>query len=56
MALGITAPIIVVTIGWRFIYFLTSGVAVFAWLMLVFFAPESRWMRSPAELGKHSYS
>ena len=33
---------IVVTVGWRFIYFLTSGLAMLAWIALVLVAGESR--------------
>lgn len=42
----------VVTVGWRFVYFMTSGIAVLAWLALCLFLPETRWERTPEELGK----
>ena len=49
--MGIASPVMVVTVGWRFIYFLTSGLAIVAWVFLLLFAPETRWKRSPSELG-----
>lgn len=54
ISIGLAAPIMVVTIGWRFIYFLTSGLAFLSWLFLVLFAPETRWMRSASELAGRS--
>jgi MFS family permease len=58
VSIGIASPIIVVTngLGWRFVYFLTSGIAVLAWFFLCAFLPETRWMRSQEELaGKPVY-
>ncbi|QDS76825.1 hypothetical protein FKW77_002884 [Venturia effusa] len=56
VTLGIASPIIVADIGWRYLYILTSGLAVFAWLALVAFLPETRWERSAEELsGKNVY-
>lgn len=52
IGLGISSPIIVVTLGWRYIYFITSGLAFVAWFGLIFGVPETRWKRSQAELGK----
>ncbi|KAF2674305.1 MFS general substrate transporter [Microthyrium microscopicum] len=50
VSLGIASPLIVSTIGWRFLYFLTSGVAIVAWIGLLLFVPETRWIRSQQEL------
>ncbi|KAF1808702.1 MFS general substrate transporter [Eremomyces bilateralis CBS 781.70] len=56
ICLGIGSPIIVVTTGWRLLYFLTAGLTAGAWLMVAAFVPESRFPRSPAELsGKSLY-
>lgn len=58
VSIGIASPIIVVTngLGWRFVYFLTSGIAVLAWLILCACLPETRWKRSQQELaGKPIY-
>lgn len=54
MSLGIASPVIVADVGWRYLYFLTSGLAVLAWLALVAFMPETRWERSREELGNFS--
>jgi predicted MFS family arabinose efflux permease len=51
VGLGISAPVIVVTLGWRWIYFITSALAFVAWFGLIFLVPETRWKRSQAELG-----
>lgn len=48
----ISSPIIVSRLSWRYIYWITASVGVFAWGMLIFFVPESRYLRSDAELGK----
>ncbi|KAM7206122.1 Major facilitator superfamily domain containing protein [Naviculisporaceae sp. PSN 640] len=50
VALGIASPVIVVCCIWRDIYFITSGLAIFAWFMTIFCVPETRWVRSRAEL------
>lgn len=50
VALGICAPIVVADYSWRVLYWITSALAIFAWLLLVVFLPESRWIRSKEEL------
>ncbi|EGY13625.1 hypothetical protein VD0002_g6572 [Verticillium dahliae] len=56
VSLGIASPIIVARIDWRFIYYLTSGVAIMAWIGIIFLVPETRWVRSADELaGKEVY-
>lgn len=54
VSLGIASPVIVANIGWRYLYFITSGLAVVAWFALVVFLPETRWERSKEELSKSS--
>ncbi|TLD31962.1 gb [Venturia nashicola] len=51
VSLGVASPVIVAGAGWRYLYFITSGLAVLAWLALVAFLPETRWQRSKEELG-----
>jgi hypothetical protein len=55
VALGICAPIMVVKVDWRFIYWLTSGLAVLSWVVLVLFTPETRWIRTAEELGVYDF-
>ncbi len=50
MGLGIAAPVIVIRLSWRFIYYITSSVAIVAWLFVFVFVPETRWERTPEEL------
>ncbi len=52
VSLGIASPLIVARLSWRFLYFLTSGVGILAWIGLIVFVPESRWIRTNDELGK----
>lgn len=56
IGLGISSPILVVTVGWRYIYYISSAAAFLAWIILLIFLPETRWTRSPEELqGKSIY-
>jgi MFS family permease len=48
--LGTVSPYIASNYDWRWLYFITSGFAVLAWLLLLIFLPETRWMRSREEL------
>ncbi|KAF3768741.1 MFS general substrate transporter [Cryphonectria parasitica EP155] len=50
VSLGIASPIIVVRLNWRYIYWITAGLGVLAWFFLLAFVPESRFIRSDAEL------
>jgi MFS family permease len=52
VGLGIGSPFVVSTIGWRAMYYITSGLAIFAWFGIVAFLPETRWIRTPQELSK----
>ena len=53
-ALGIVTPYIASVYDWRWIYYITSGLGVIAWLLLVVFLPETRWNRSKEELSMAS--
>jgi len=56
VSLGIASPVIIANIGWRYLYFITSSIAIVAWLALAAFLPETRWKRSKEELnGKSLY-
>jgi len=56
VSLGIGSPVIVATIGWRSLYFITSALSIVAWLGIFFSVPETRWNRSAKELsGKSEY-
>lgn len=50
IGLGILAPYLAVTQTWRWLYYITSGTGFVAWLLLIAFLPETRWMRSNEEL------
>ncbi|CAN8100481.1 unnamed protein product [Discula destructiva] len=54
VSLGITSPMIVARLSWRYIYWITAGVGVLAWGFLFVFVPESRYLRSDAELAGKS--
>lgn len=47
---GILAPYISTEYTWRWVYLITSGIGIFAWIFLIAFVPESRKMRSKEEL------
>jgi MFS family permease len=48
--LGIASPYIASNFTWRWLYYITSGFGLIAWLGLIVFVPETRWKRSAAEL------
>ncbi|CAN8099288.1 unnamed protein product [Discula destructiva] len=50
VAIGVTSPIIVVQLSWRWIYYITSALGVVAWIAMIFLVPETRWERSREEL------
>ncbi|KAH8886736.1 MFS general substrate transporter [Thozetella sp. PMI_491] len=57
VSLGIASPLIVARLSWRYLYFITSGVGILAWVGLILFVPESRWIRTDDELaGKEIYN
>lgn len=47
---GILSPWISVNYTWRWVYFITSGIGIVAWLFLLALVPESRRQRSKEEL------
>lgn len=51
-ALGTVTPYIASNYDWRWIYYITSGFGIAAWLLLIVFLPETRWPRSQEELSK----
>lgn len=50
IALGIAAPYIAANHTWRWLYYITSGFGILAWLLLIAGLPETRWPRSKPEL------
>ncbi|KAH8649093.1 major facilitator superfamily domain-containing protein [Xylariales sp. PMI_506] len=57
IALGLAGPYVAAHYTWRILYFATSGFGVIAWLLLIFYLPETRWERSKEELsGQTVYS
>lgn len=52
VAIGLTSPIIVVRLSWRYIYYITAVTGIVVWIAMIFLVPETRWVRSRAELGK----
>jgi len=56
VTLGIASPAVVATVGWRWLYFVAAWLALAAWAAVAAFLPETRWLRSAAELsGKDVY-
>lgn len=52
VAIGLTSPLIVVRLSWRWIYYITAGTGLLVWIAMIFLVPETKWNRSPAELCK----
>ncbi|SPO05542.1 uncharacterized protein DNG_08229 [Cephalotrichum gorgonifer] len=50
IALGVAAPYIAANYSWRWLYYITSGFGILAWLLLIVGLPETRWKRSREEL------
>lgn len=50
MALGVSAPYLSAHYSWRWVYWITSGLGLVAWVLVILFVPETRWPRSKAEL------
>ncbi|PKS12348.1 hypothetical protein jhhlp_001648 [Lomentospora prolificans] len=50
IALGIAAPYVAANYTWRWLYFITSGLGILAWILLIVGLPETRWKRSKEEL------
>jgi MFS family permease len=47
---GIISPYIALHYSWRWIYWVTSGAGILAWIMIILFVPETRTMRTKQEL------
>lgn len=52
VAIGLTSPIIVVRLSWRYIYYITAITGIVVWIAMIFLVPETRWVRTQDELGK----
>ncbi|KAF6803704.1 major facilitator superfamily transporter [Colletotrichum sojae] len=50
IGLGVATPWLSANYTWRWIYYITSGLGVVAWALLIAFLPETRWTRSKEEL------
>ncbi|KAI0603387.1 major facilitator superfamily transporter [Biscogniauxia sp. FL1348] len=50
IATGIAGPYLAANFTWRWIYWFTSILGVVAWILIIFFVPETRWNRSKEEL------
>lgn len=48
---GTLSPWLAVNHTWRWVYFITSGIGIFAWIFIILLVPESRVERSKEELG-----
>lgn len=51
VAIGLTSPIIVVRLSWRYIYYITAITGIAVWIAMIFLVPETRWVRTQDELG-----
>lgn len=54
VAIGLSSPLIVIRLSWRWIYYITAVTGIVVWIAMIFLVPETRWIRSPDELGKQS--
>lgn len=52
IAIGFSAPYMIVNLSWRWIYHATAIAASFFLVGVFFFLPETRWYRTRAEMGK----
>ncbi|TDZ53197.1 putative MFS-type transporter [Colletotrichum trifolii] len=50
IGLGVAAPWLSANYSWRWLYYITSGLGILAWILLIAFLPETRWNRSQEEL------
>ncbi|KAF2164263.1 hypothetical protein M409DRAFT_68115 [Zasmidium cellare ATCC 36951] len=50
IALGISAPYIIIYLNWRWVYYMTAAAAGFFLLGVIAFMPETRWHRTRAEM------
>ncbi|KXX80830.1 hypothetical protein MMYC01_201868 [Madurella mycetomatis] len=54
-ALGTVTPYIASNHDWRWLYYITSGFGIGAWILLFVFVPETRWARSKEELSGQQF-
>ncbi|PSR86956.1 major facilitator superfamily domain-containing protein [Coniella lustricola] len=50
VSIGLTSPLIIVKLSWRWIYYITAGAGILVWIGMIFLVPETRWVRSQEEL------
>jgi len=50
IAVGFSAPYIIININWQWVYFVTAIAAAFFIVGVFFFLPETRWNRTRAEM------
>ncbi|WQF86760.1 Putative major facilitator superfamily, MFS transporter superfamily [Colletotrichum destructivum] len=56
IGLGVLAPWVSANYTWRWLYYITSGLGIVAWAIIIAFLPETRWTRSQDELsGQKTY-
>ncbi|KAL0933671.1 major facilitator superfamily transporter [Colletotrichum truncatum] len=56
IGLGVAAPWVSANYTWRWLYYITSGLGILAWALLIAFLPETRWSRSQEELSGQNAS
>lgn len=52
VSIGLTSPLIIVKLSWRWIYYITAVAGILVWVGMIFLVPETRWVRSQEELGE----
>lgn len=52
IAIGFSAPYMIVNLSWRWLYHITAIAAAFFLLGCIVFLPETRWQRTRAEMSK----
>lgn len=52
VSIGIFSPLIIAATDWRWIYWITACPAFVAWVLMIFWVPETRWRRTSAQLSK----
>jgi len=50
IAVGFSAPYIIIEVSWRYLYYITAICAAFFLLGIIVFLPETRWKRTRAEI------
>jgi hypothetical protein len=52
IAIGFSAPYMIVNLSWRWLYHITAIAASFFLIGIIAFLPETRWPRTRAEMSK----